>query len=879
MPRIFLTDTSLVVWPGVETDGSDIIIEAIGGGGGGDNGNNRCGGGGAGYAKIKRPYVSCAAVNIQIGNGGIGGYKYADSGDGEDTTWDTTVLVAEGGNSGKNGGNPGAYGGSLGNTGNHGGWGSSGVLTPTWNGGGGGGGAGGPDGPGAEGGTHQIAGAGGGGANGGSAGSNSVEEVGADGGDNADGIGHGVGDTGTGATAGTVGGGGGGGRYKDPVPCIPGADGGAGTEFDSSHGGGGGGGGAGGNNGGGASKKGGNGGLYGGGGGGADNGNSETAGGDGAQGLIIITYTDNDFSASPLNAIAGFSAAFTSTIETTPVSVLWDFGDGQTSTELNPTHAYAAAGVYSVILTIVDSEKTITITKTNYITVTALDFTGTPLIGYEKLETSFSLNTFESVESVLWDFGDGQTSEESKPTHLYTMPGKYTVTATVTSDSGDEVIIEKEDYVRVFDIDFSDASKDSSLSDTCYRLPTKTGHGYGPSEYKDGDTAGYDWLWPSSGPETALCFDDYHTEIALVNDAKKQRVYRINDPACWNDRENEYGGGNRIISEIHLRQEHSAAGEHVPIRFIEQHLTFKPFDTDLKDVTGFDIEGFPIDMRVDLLLHKNGSLNLSKKAVKITKNGDLVVQGPLEGRNLQSRIKIYEAPWLFTRAMGYYDTIDKAAAPALRKMTEADYQEELGSMPLLRVARSFGGLLNLATGADSTGTIGSLVTGPDGRENSAILFSGEPFGFSDTLPEDLDGDFSLLSWISAVFRADLPLILWQCGNLMIYLADGGGKFQLAISDGVNPAITQDLELSGLDWTLLSVVRDGMNLYIYENKTLKGVYGLNSIENYGALLEYGQMCPCSHADATVLPRKVSAEALEYYYDDVIDSEGEAVMPLF
>jgi len=29
----------------------------------------------------------------------------------------------------------------------------------------------------------------------------------------------------------------------------------------------------------------------------------------------------------------------------------------------------------------------------------------------------------------------------------------------------------------------------------------------------------------------------------------------------------------------------------------------------------------------------------------------------------------------------------------------------------------------------------------------------------------------------------------------------------------------------------------------------------------------------------LPRKVSAEALEYYYDDVIDSEGEAVMPLF
>jgi hypothetical protein len=328
-----------------------------------------------------------------------------------------------------------------------------------------------------------------------------------------------------------------------------------------------------------------------------------------------------------------------------------------------------------------------------------------------------------------------------------------------------------------------------------------------------------------------------------------------------------------------MRQEHASVGEHVPIRFIEEHLTFKPYDTDLKGAEGYDDQGFPTDMRVDLLMHKNGSLETTKKAQRVTKEGDLVVQGPLEARNLQSRIKIYEAPWLFTRAMGYYDTIDKAAAPALRKMTEDDYQTELGSMPLMRVARSFSGLLNLATGSDAAGTIGSLVTGPEGRDNSGIRFSAAPFGLSDTLPEDLNGDFTLFSWIKDVLLADLPMVLWKCGNLTVNLANAAGTFRLSVTDGINPAIIIDLAMTGTAWTLLSIIRHGLFIYIFENKTMQSLSVLNSIVNHGASLEYGRSCAGSHADMTVLPREVSDEAIEYYYDDIIDSEGEAVMPLF
>jgi subtilisin family serine protease/subtilisin-like proprotein convertase family protein len=79
-------------------------------------------------------------------------------------------------------------------------------------------------------------------------------------------------------------------------------------------------------------------------------------------GLVITGLGD----AAPAAPVAGFSysvegleASFTNTssdINDDIVSYSWDFGDDATSSDMSPVHSYAAAGVYSVTLTVTDSE-------------------------------------------------------------------------------------------------------------------------------------------------------------------------------------------------------------------------------------------------------------------------------------------------------------------------------------------------------------------------------------------------------------------------------------------------------------------------------------------------------------------------------------------
>jgi PKD repeat protein len=78
----------------------------------------------------------------------------------------------------------------------------------------------------------------------------------------------------------------------------------------------------------------------------------------------------------------------------------------------------------------------------------AQDFIGYPLVGYKTLMTQFEDISTGSYDQWLWNFGDGTQSTERAPLHYYANPGFYTVTLSVSGESG-TYEVSKARYVRV----------------------------------------------------------------------------------------------------------------------------------------------------------------------------------------------------------------------------------------------------------------------------------------------------------------------------------------------------------------------------------------------------------------------------------------------
>jgi PKD repeat protein len=123
----------------------------------------------------------------------------------------------------------------------------------------------------------------------------------------------------------------------------------------------------------------------------------------------------------------------------------WDFGDGTTSTDRNPTHTYTASGTFQVRLTVSDGGGAQD-TRTHDAHAQApppppenkapeADFDD----HCDKLDCTFTDKSKDDdgvIVSWHWDFGDGTTSIQPSPEHTYAQRGHYQVSLTVTDDDG-----------------------------------------------------------------------------------------------------------------------------------------------------------------------------------------------------------------------------------------------------------------------------------------------------------------------------------------------------------------------------------------------------------------------------------------------------------
>jgi PKD repeat protein len=155
--------------------------------------------------------------------------------------------------------------------------------------------------------------------------------------------------------------------------------------------------------------------------------------------VTAVTPVAN-FTGTPTTGAFPLAVSFTDTSTNSPTSWNWTFGDGVTAMVKDPNHTYTTAGTYTVSLTSANTGGSNTVTKPNYITVTAVtpvaNFTASPSSGTFPLAVSFTDTTTNAPTSWSWNFGDGNTSTLQNPNHTYTGAGNFTVTLTATNTGG-----------------------------------------------------------------------------------------------------------------------------------------------------------------------------------------------------------------------------------------------------------------------------------------------------------------------------------------------------------------------------------------------------------------------------------------------------------
>ncbi|GAC1589030.1 MAG: hypothetical protein NVS3B8_02910 [Chitinophagaceae bacterium] len=159
------------------------------------------------------------------------------------------------------------------------------------------------------------------------------------------------------------------------------------------------------------------------------------------------------FTATPTHACASTPIVFTDKSTGKITDWLWNFGDGITDTSRNPGHFYNDTGYFHVRLIVSNNgcSDTLLIPKFIYINPPVAKF-AIDVQCSDPFHFAFT-NYSVGASSWSWDFGDGTSSTDKDPVHIYSNQGTYVVKLMVTNGTCTHIasyrariIVEKADF-------------------------------------------------------------------------------------------------------------------------------------------------------------------------------------------------------------------------------------------------------------------------------------------------------------------------------------------------------------------------------------------------------------------------------------------------
>ena len=170
-----------------------------------------------------------------------------------------------------------------------------------------------------------------------------------------------------------------------------------------------------------------------------------------SNGPVATTYTSNGdlITCDPVN---GTTVSFQG-VSAQATEYAWNFGDGNTSTQQNPTHTFTNAGYYPVALEVTypDGCTESIVNDTIVIQEIFVDFDVDVFEGCEDLTVNFTdlTNQIDPIASWSWDFGGVGTSTDQNPTFTFVDTGSYDIELTIVTTTGCTSVLLIEDYIKV----------------------------------------------------------------------------------------------------------------------------------------------------------------------------------------------------------------------------------------------------------------------------------------------------------------------------------------------------------------------------------------------------------------------------------------------
>jgi gliding motility-associated-like protein len=136
------------------------------------------------------------------------------------------------------------------------------------------------------------------------------------------------------------------------------------------------------------------------------------------------------------------------------VNYVWDFGNGNLSSLTNPSTVFDKERKYDITLIVKDDNGCESSHKVNeHITINPLpnpDFTADNTSGCDSPFTvNFTNKSNNQSAQYLWSFGDGNTSTNNNPTHIFHQKKNYDVRLTMTDNKGCVNSILKSNYIAL----------------------------------------------------------------------------------------------------------------------------------------------------------------------------------------------------------------------------------------------------------------------------------------------------------------------------------------------------------------------------------------------------------------------------------------------